>query len=91
MSHAHEASDPIFVPLWPGHVVGQAEDERKNYGQISQTERYERSAAATWGATEWYTVSGSRVAKPLGSDDHRTANERILKHLTTPGPTEGDN
>ena len=42
MSHGHEASDPMFVPLRPGHLVGQAGGERKDYGQISQTERYER-------------------------------------------------
>jgi hypothetical protein len=41
------------------------------------------------GAGDWYTVSGSPVAKP--AEDHRAAHETILERLTTHGPVEGGN
>ena len=43
------------------------------------------------GAEDWYTVSGSPVAKPAGGEDHRAAHEAILERLTTHGPVEGGN
>ena len=43
------------------------------------------------GAEEWYTVSGSPLAEPMYSDDHRAWHEAVLARLTTPGPVEGGN
>jgi hypothetical protein len=43
------------------------------------------------GAEEWYTVSGSPLAKPAGGEDHRVLHEAVLVRLTTPGPLEGGN
>ncbi len=43
------------------------------------------------GAEEWYTVSGSPLAKPEGGKDHRASHEETLTRLTTPGPVEGGN
>ncbi len=44
------------------------------------------------GANEWYTVSGSPLAKPAGGEDHhRASHEEVLARLTTPGLLEGGN
>jgi hypothetical protein len=46
------------------------------------------------GAQELYTVSGCPVRTVSGHIDqaeHRTAHERILETLTTPGKVEGSN
>jgi hypothetical protein len=43
------------------------------------------------GAVEWYTVSGSPVAKPAGGEDLRASHEATLTRLTTPGPVEDGN
>ena len=43
------------------------------------------------GAEEWYTVSGSPLAKPAGGEDHRALHEAALARLTTPGTVEGGN
>ena len=43
------------------------------------------------GAEEWYTVSGSPLAKPAGGEDHRALHEAALARLMTPGPVEGGN
>jgi hypothetical protein len=43
------------------------------------------------GAGEWYTVSGSPLAKPAGEEDHRASHEEALTRLTTPGPVQGGN
>jgi hypothetical protein len=43
------------------------------------------------GANEWYTVSGSPLAKPAGGEDHRASHEEVLARLTTPAPLEGGN
>ena len=40
------------------------------------------------GAAEWYTVSGSPVRL---QDDAERAQERIMQHLTTPGPVVDGN
>lgn len=43
------------------------------------------------GAEEWYTVSGSPLAKPAGDEGHRVRHQEMLARLTTPGPVEGGN
>ncbi len=43
------------------------------------------------GAKEWYTVSGSPLAKPAGGENHRASHEEALARLTTSGPVEGGN
>ena len=43
------------------------------------------------GAEEWYTVSGSPLAKPEGGEDRRALHEAVLRRLTTPGPVEDGN
>ncbi len=43
------------------------------------------------GAKEWYTVSGSPLAKPGGNEDYRAWHEEVLARLTTPGRVEGGN
>ena len=43
------------------------------------------------GAEEWYTVSGSPLAKPEGGEDPRALHEAVLRRLTTPGPVEDGN
>jgi hypothetical protein len=43
------------------------------------------------GAGEWYTVSGSPLAKPAGEEDHRASHKEALTRLTTPGPVQGGN
>ena len=43
------------------------------------------------GAEEWYTVSGSPLAKSAGGEDHHALHEEMLAQLTTPGPVEGGN
>lgn len=44
------------------------------------------------GADEWYVVVGSPWRTPgRAAADHRSAHERILERLTTPGPVESGN
>jgi hypothetical protein len=43
------------------------------------------------GAEEWYTVSGSPLAKPTGEEDHRALHQEVLARLTMPGPVEDGN
>ena len=43
------------------------------------------------GAGEWYTVSGSPLAKPAGEENHRASHKEALTRLTTPGPVQGGN
>ncbi len=43
------------------------------------------------GAEEWYTVSGSPLAKPEGGEDRRVLHEAALRRLTTPGFVEDGN
>jgi hypothetical protein len=43
------------------------------------------------GAEEWYTVSGSPLTQPAGSEDHREAHDEVLARLTTPGSVEDGN
>ncbi len=43
------------------------------------------------GAEEWYTVSGSPLAKAAGGEDHRALHEEALRQLTTPGSMDGGN
>lgn len=43
------------------------------------------------GANEWYTVSGSPLAKLAGGEDHRASHEEVLARLMTPAPLEGGN
>ena len=61
------------------HPVGEASE-----GGLEALVRYA-------GAEEWYTVSGSPLARPSGEENHRALHEEVLARLTTPGPVEGGN
>lgn len=71
-----------------GAVTGELELlTRPSEADEAQLEALVRYA----GAEEWYTVSGSPLAKPAGAEDHRALHEAALARLTTPGPMEGGN
>ena len=43
------------------------------------------------GAEEWYTVTGSPVSPDDRSSPVEELHERVVEHLTTPGPVVGGN
>jgi hypothetical protein len=90
LHHAFDSTEGGVLTVDVGVITGALELLTKPSPAGDGIEAMVRYA----GATELYTVEGSpvrSVSETPDESEHAAAHERILAHLTTPGPVRGGN
>lgn len=90
LHHAFESTTGGVLTVDVGVITGELELLTKPSPAGDAVEAMVRYA----GADELYTVEGSHVravSEAVDESEHAAAHERILGHLTTPGPVRGGN
>lgn len=90
LHHAFESTEGGVLTVDVGVITGELELLTKPSPTGDAVEAMVRYS----GASELYTVEGSpvrAVSEYVDESEHSAAHERILGHLTTPGPVRGGN